>query len=229
MGLKKMNKLLLVENINKISTGTYELEYNKDSNIELNGDISLFNYDTKNYNLNINLLDNTILKGDFVSIAQKDFNLTLNINNNNQVLLNYLIINEGQNKINITLNITGNSSYINIIVRVINKTKDSNADIICDGIIKENTHDNELLQDLKGLITNNDTIKISPNMLINTNEVLANHKVTISSYNPTELFYLTSKGLSLKLAKKLILSSFITSFINEIYHEKIKTEVKINE
>ncbi len=223
-----MNKLLLAED-NKIKTGTYILEYHKDSNLEINGDVSLFNYDTENHNLNINLEDLALLKGDFISITNKDLNLTINTHNNNELTLNYLIINEGINNIVITLNMLGNASFASITIHVINKTKDSKVNIVCDGIVKENTYDNELNENLKGLITKNDTIKISPNMIINTNEVIANHKVTISSYNPDELFYLMSKGLSLNASQKLLLESFTTNFINEKYQEQIKMEVNINE
>ncbi len=223
-----MNKLLLVED-NKIKTGTYELDYHHDSTLDLDGDISLFSYDKENYNLNINMLDNAILRSEFVSFIKKDLNLTININNNNDLTLNYLIINKGTNTVKITINMLGNASLANIKIRVINKTSASKANIICDGLIKANTVDNELTEDLKGLITNNDTIKISPNLLVKTNEVIANHKVTISSYNSNELFYLMSKGLSKSLAQELILKSFTTSLFNEKYKEQIKMEVKIHE
>jgi len=40
------------------------------------------------------------------------------------------------------------------------------------------------------------------------------------------MFYLKTKGLSNKGAKKLLIESFVTSIIDDINREKIKMEVK---
>ena len=66
-------------------------------------------------------------------------------------------------------------------------------------------------------------------MFVKTSEVLANHKVTISSYNLQELFYLTTHGLNLKTAQELLLESFTVKFMPNIFQDKIKMEVINNE
>ena len=73
--------------------------------------------------------------------------IIIDVNNNNEIELSYLIINEGINKVRITINMEGNASFVNLKIRVINKTYDSNINIICDGIIKDGTIDNELMED----------------------------------------------------------------------------------
>ncbi len=118
-----------------------------------------------------------------------------------------------------------NGAYANIKVRVINILSNSNINLVVNGKILEATRDNELIEDLKGLIINeNDMIKISPNMMVDTNEVLANHLVTIGSFNKEELFYLTMRGLSLSSAKELLKKAFLTNIMSA--YEKEKMEVK---
>lgn len=208
-----MNKLLLDGDFN-LSNCEHIIEYNKDLKLNLTGNVTLNEYSLTNHKLELNLEKYSNLSFDKINIVNKDTGLTININDNTIVNLNFLIINKGHNKIHITTYFLGNNSKCNIKVRVINQDSESNADIICDGIIYENTHDNELIEDLKGLVLHNDTIKISPNMLVRTNEVLANHLVTISSFNKDELFYLESKGLSESIAKNLLIESF-TSIVNK--------------
>ncbi len=226
MGLIKMNKLLLVED-NLIADGTYDITYKKNLKLDIKKEVNLNNYDNLNNSLELNIEDNALLNFDKVNILNKDTNLTINVYNNSVVYLNWVIINSGQNKVHLTLNMNGNNSRIEASVRILSKNNTDNIDLICDGNINIDTKDNILVEDLKGLITMNDTIKISPNMKILTNEVMANHLVTIGSFNKDELFYLESLGLSKLEAEKLIKTSFITSITN--YKELIKMEVIDNE
>ena len=69
---------------------------------------------------------------------------------------------------------------------------------------------------------NNDTIKISPIMIVDTNEVLANHLVTIGNFNAEELFYLESLGLSEKMAKDMLIESFMKQNMSEVELEFLK-------
>ena len=46
-------------------------------------------------------------------------------------------------------------------------------------------------------------------MCISTNDIVANHFVTISSYDTDSLFYLQSKGLTEEKAKNLIKKSYL--------------------
>lgn len=208
-----MNKLLLDRDFN-LSDCEYLIEYNQDLKLNIKGNVTLNEYSFTNPKLELNLDNNSSLSFDKVNIVNKDTSIIINIKDNTSVNLNFLIINKGHNKIQITTNLQGNNSKCNVKVRAINQDSESNADIICDGIIYEKTSDNELIEDLKGLILHNDTIKISPNMLVKTNEVIANHLVTISSFNKDELFYLESKGLSRKKAEILLTESF-TSIVNK--------------
>jgi len=225
VGMILMNKILVVEDNIKIDNGKYLLDYKKESNIKIDGSVILDNYSKNNYYLNIEVLNNINLILNKVNIIEDNLKINITLNNDSILEYNMYVINKGINKVEINIEMLGNNNKAIIKLRVINKTSDSNLDIICNGKVKENTINNELLEDLKGLIVSTDSIKISPNMEINTNEVIANHLVTIGSFNKDDLFYLKSKGLSEELARKILLKNFITSNLNDDFKEKIKMEV----
>lgn len=225
VGRSKMNKLILEEDNNKLTTGNYLIEYYHHISLDLEGELTLSHYDTKNNNLNINLADNSNLNLFYVYILNKDLNIDLKVNNNSILNTNFIFLNTGNNKVIININTIGSNNKENIKLRAINKNKDSKLEIICTGIVTKNTCDNELLEDLKGLIPNNSSIKISPNIEVNTNEVMANHLVTIGSFDQSSLFYLKTKGLDDYMAKSLLLKSFLLSNIPAELQEKIQAEV----
>lgn len=219
-----MNKLLVVEDIKDIKGGEYLVEFQKDTTVKVSGNVKLHSF--SNYNLRIDIENKSNLSLEMINILNNNLNVDINIYNESILEYNMIIINNGNNKVKININMLGNDSLAKIRLRVINKNESSNLDIICNGFVKENTVNNELLEDLKGLLINNSTIKISPNMKVFTNEVIANHLVTIGSLEKDELFYLTSKGLSIKLAKYLLMEAFITNIISNEFKELIKMEVK---
>ena len=61
-----------------------------------------------------------------------------------------------------------------------------------------------------------------PNLVVNTNEVEANHGVSIGGIDEDEMFYLMSKGISKATAKKLIEEGFILSIMPDDIKERIK-------
>ena len=220
-----MNKLILEEDNNKLTTGNYLIEYYHHISLDLEGELTLSHYDTKNNNLNINLADNSNLNLFYVYILNKDLNIDLKVNNNSILNTNFIFLNTGNNKVIININTIGSNNKENIKLRAINKNKDSKLEITYTGKVTKNTSDNELLDELKGLIPNNSSIKISPNIEVNTNEVMANHLVTIGSFDQSSLFYLKTKGLDDYMAKSLLLKSFLLSNIPAELQEKIQAEV----
>lgn len=216
-----MNKLLLVEDILNIKDGLYAIETLKDTELTIEGNTTLEYLDEHNNHLQINSKSNSNLIINELSILKKDSNITFNLEENSSLTLNLVVINKGNNKLTITVNMNKNNSTSKIIIRARNQEENSNLNIICNGEIAKNTKDNELLEDIKGLtLYEFDTIKISPNMIVNTNEVVANHLVTIGSFSKEELFYLKSQGMLEKTAKEMLTKSFTTSILSE-YLKKI--------
>ena len=204
-----MNKLLVVED-KKITSGEYNLELNKNVVINIEGNVILHDINNINKEFNIELEDNSNLDLYLIKKSGCDYNISFSLLNNVKLNLNMLILNNNKNKVTVNINMLGNSSKAILDIRGMNIDNDSNLDIICNGYVKKDTKDKELIENLKGLIKNeNDTIKISPVMKIDTNEVSANHLVTIGSFNKEELFYLESLGLDKDNAQKMLTNSFL--------------------
>lgn len=222
-----MNKLLVDKDC-IIPTGIHELILNENSQIKISRDAKIYQIDSHNKTLEIECLDNSVLDFHKIDYLSKDTNLNIIINNRAKVELNWLILNKGNNKVVINVIMQGDNSYCSLKVRILNEG-DSKINFICLGKINKDTFDNEILEDLKGLITNNDAIKISPNIEVETNEVMANHLVTIGSYNEQELFYLMSKGLSRDLACELLKKGFMYQVLDEDATKLLERVVKIGE
>ncbi len=189
-----------------------------------------------------------VLINEFINKTNDNLELTININNNSELLYNRLLetnimnskitINQDSNSslefnnsiiakdkgnLDISCNVTGNNNITNIKVRAITKDKGSLV-LKCTTDNKDNTDNNELLESLKILMLNNEESIIIPDLLVASNEVEVNHAATISGINKDELFYLTSKGISIKDASKLISEGFIINNLN--ISNKDKKEIR---
>jgi len=205
-----MNKLLVVEDNKNINGGEYSLEIKNDTTIEIDNAVILHDLNNTNNNFNLKINSDSKLELYQIKKLDNDYHIHITLFKNSNFIYHMLILNEGKHQVIIDIDMIDNNSYASIDVRSINSKDNSNLDIICNGYIRKNTNANELVENLKGLIINdNDSIKISPNMMVDTNEVIANHLVTIGTFTKEELFYLKSRGLSEKTAKNILIEAFI--------------------
>ena len=210
------NKLSLKDEICK-------LEYKiKEINLEINGNVSIYDINTNdNLILNIKINENSNLV--YYMYSNNDFkNKIINIDNykKSTVKFNYSFISDNDSKLEINNNILDDNIDSDIKVRGVAK-KDSNTIIISKGYVKKDTKDNIFNEDLRGLNLDNGIVKIYPDMFIDSNEVIANHNSTIGNISNDYLFYLNTKGIDNKNAKKLI----VNGFINSILDEEIKNDI----
>ncbi len=219
-----MNKLLVDSSNDKIAGGTHVIEFLDDQEVIIYGDNYLTNIDMDNRNIDLNVLDDSETVFYKANVVSKDTTLNIYTHYRCRFELNLLLLNTGNNTFTLNVNMIDSDSICKIKVRVLNKGNDK-IHFICNGKILESTFNNEIIEDLKGLITSSDEIKISPNIEALTSELNANHLVTIGSFSKDELFYLNSKGLSDSQAKKMLTESLISEVTNESLKEKIKTEV----
>lgn len=85
--------------------------------------------------------------------------------------------------------------------------------ILTEGIIEENTTDNDFIEEVRVLVTDEEKIECIPNLIVHSSEANANHLVTLATFKEEDIFYLESKGLSIEEAKNLLTTSFINSMI----------------
>lgn len=164
--------------------------------------------DYKIKELNIELLDNVLfILNDYSEIDDSILKMNIIQNNNSKFLYNHSFISKDKYELYINVNMIGNNSKNNINIHGISDNGYSK--VIVDGLVKENTINNELNENIKLLNINDGVSNIYPNMFINTKNVVANHSASISTINEDYLFYLMSRGISKEKSIDLILDGFL--------------------
>ena len=175
--------------------------------------------------INIYLQDKAILTMDlFVQLNGISNEINVYSNEGTKLDLNYSCIFENTNYLILNNHIISNNTEINVLVRAVEKS--GNIEINANGFILENTLNNSYLEDIKALIENSNSVKIVPNLIVDSNSVIANHNATISSVSDDELFYLESRGIKKERAINLLKLGFLKGILQIEY---VKREVKINE
>ena len=205
-----MNKIIVDKELDiKDSIGniTYTLS---DNIINIEGKCTIYDFDN-NKNITINMMDNSNLTYYKVRNKLEDTNLIITQNNDTYLDYKEIIINNDDFKYNINTILKGKNNVSKVILRCLNES--GNASIFANGRVEEKTTNNELLEDLRGLNASNNELIIKPDMQINSLDVSANHKVTISNVKDDELFYLESKGVNSSDATRLLKEGFILGIL----------------
>lgn len=189
-----------------------------DNNI--NKEVCLFN--EKYENINIIIKDNAFLIIDYFNDINKlKTKVNIEIGNKSSMIFNYSYINKNNYELNIDINYKSELSSVVINIKGINNNGLSSINAI--GKVNTNNINNVLDEKIKIININNGKSICKPIMLINTSKVIANHENAIGSINEEELFYLMSKGLSKKIAEKLICYGYLLS---NMHNEELKDKIK---
>jgi Fe-S cluster assembly scaffold protein SufB len=148
--------------------------------------------------------------------------ITINQDSKSNVIFNYSFVANDKCHLNIDTNLKGNDNESEINVKAVTE-RDGSATIIGTADAKEKIVNNDLVENIKVLVLNEEESVCIPNLLVATNEVTVNHACTISSIDPDSLFYLESKGLNEKEAIKLIKNGYLIG--NLSINEEIKKEI----
>lgn len=212
-----MNKLFYSDRINNKNITLTD----KDIDVKICGNSKIFNIENNINNFNIYVEnDSTVLIEDFRIIDKYNTNITININNNSTLIYNHSFINEDEYNLNILINYQGNNSKVIFNINGINDKGLSN--IKADGILGNNIN-NQLLENINVININKGKGIIIPNILVNNNEVVADHAATIGKINRDHINYLMSKGISYEQSKRLILNGFLINiFKSNDFIMKIK-------
>ncbi len=193
----------------------------KDNNLKLSGTSNILilnNYE----NLNIILDDDANIKLNFFSDKiNGNYNLNITQNKNSKITIITSFITSLKFNYNIENTITGNNNEF--ILKVRGHAKADTKIVMLSKVI-EDTINNEVLQDAK-IIKENCSVIIEPNVEVSTNEVIANHMVTIYDADDDEVFYLKSKGLSLAESKELIKNGLLYGVFDDTIRTLIKKEI----
>ncbi len=194
--MSKEEKIIIKEKIQNI-------------NVKENLNIIEWQFPNDPFVCNIYLDDNVVFETNCLINLEK-VNGQINIYSNNKSIVNIslgIVFNE-ENNLEIKNSLIGNEAYSKIMIKAIQKD-DEKSILKTVGIINEKTKNNEFLEQIKVLNFKKQQIICLPELLVYSNEAVANHNATIKNIDVEELFYLNSKGLSNDLAKKIIKEGFL--------------------
>lgn len=166
----------------------------------------------ENAKLQIHLQDNAKLE---LEDNWNNGNETIEIISENETTNIIHLFIEAKKDINLILKnqMIGNKNSTNIQIHAVTDFEGS-IKIKSIGHIGKNTQDNEFLEELKGLIVNDQPIIFLPDLIVDSDSVIANHNATIKCLDEEELFYLQSKGIDRHFAKNLIKEGFLNKLKN---------------
>lgn len=211
-----MNKILL-------SSGNFDLErYTSPCVLEVKGKTTLnaINICT-DLTLDVHILDGAEFILNLFDIDETTkHKIHLTAFNNSKVTVNASFIAIDNYDLEIDATINGASSTTDVNIRGINESSDVN--IILNGNASAKAKNSIINEYAKIINASDKSNTLVPNLIVNTNEVVANHGVSIGLINDEELFYLMSKGITKASAIKLIEEGFILSIMDGEVREKIK-------
>ena len=218
-----MNKI----QVEDITNEERNITIDKDSTIIIKNSKVKLNFDIKtNINIFLLFLDSDIeltinTQDDFIlNIFSVDTSLKEIINlNQDNIKFNYTYstINKNNNKYKIDVNHLGNNIESYIVSHGINLENDFsftiNAKVPNEIIGVKTTQDSKII--LEG-----GTALIKPNLLVDIDEVEANHSAYIGSFKEDEMFYLKTRGICEKDAIKLLAKSFLIGNMSITFRER---------
>ncbi len=199
-----------------------------------NGNINIINL-LNNNSTNIiasesNLAESSYLKQNLIDIGGniRIYNFSSKVNSNAKSYLNNIYLGNKKNLIDMNYNYQniGENSLTNIKVEGV---LDEKATKTFRGTIDFNNSNNASGKELENcLLLSDDAISKSvPILLCNEENVVGSHAVSTGKIDNDKLFYLMSRGFSLKDAKKLIIMANFNNIIKEISNEELE-EIVIN-
>ena len=176
-------------------------EYIKDSNIETN------------YKLNSSLYINRfVVNSSIKTIIDLD---------KEEIELNYYYsnINILDNKYEITINHNKKRTISNVINHGINLSNNKLSYIV-NGKVSKDSSGVICNQDSKIILTNDNNCLIKPNLIIDNDDVIANHSSYIGYFKKDEIFYLMTRGINELDSEKLLVKSFLIGNMDISYEER---------
>ena len=217
----KENNIEVKDNAIELTINVEDLTINVEGKVLINEIRKLTN---ETLNLNINLKEgSSLIYNRFMINNEANIKITTNQNNKSTLIFNYSILATDNSTIDFNSNINGNDNITEINIKGITEDK-GKLKIISTADTKEKIINNNLLEDIKILLLNDEESIIIPNLLVASNEIEVNHAATISGIDQNYLFYLNSKGISNEAAEKIIKNGYLISNLDVTKEQKDRIE-----
>ncbi len=211
---------LEIECLNDTSLCIY---YLNDSDVKINVivnclenvNVSIF----ENYSNGILKIRNTYNLAKSSNLYLQKFYDVKNINqfdiinmNGEQSNINYILktVSTEHEKYNLLINHNASNTFSNIINNAVNII-DGNVIFDVTGVVPKGKFGCVLNQNNRIVTFNQNKCQINPNLLIDENDVSANHSAYVGKFDYEELFYLQSRGIKYDDALKLLIKGFLFS------------------
>lgn len=240
-----MNRIVIAPDIFKDIDNTIIF----DDNIKIINNTNLILEINSNTNLTIEI-DSNITANIYLLISTSDVKLNYILNNNSNI--NIYGYTDNLDNGNVVINLNGINSNINYIMKTLsNKTINykymiyhndinSSSNIINNGV---NIDNGNLIIDISSYVPNgitgcnvnqisriinltNNKCIIRPNLLINEEDVTANHSALIGTFSNDEIFYLESRGINYKDTVNLLVKGFLYSKLDQQMKDIIKNKIE---
>ena len=132
--------------------------------------------------------DTKILSKQIININNIKGTINFFSNNNTDLVLKLGLICNNMNNLEIINNINGNNNNSEIRLRVINLS-DEETILKTKGVILPQTLNNVFLEEVKVLINDKSNVICLPDLIVQSNNAIANHNVTMRCFSDDELFY----------------------------------------
>lgn len=209
-----MNTIIIdKENIIDIKDNAVELNINvEDLTINIEGRVlinEIRKLTNEKLNLTINMKEGSSLTYNrFMINNEANVNITANQYNKSTLIFNYSILANDESTIDFISNINGNDNITEINIKGVTEQQ-GKLKITSTAKTQEKINNNNLQENIKVLLLNDEESIIIPNLLVSSNEIEVNHAATISGIDQDYLFYLNSKGISSEASEKLIKKGYL--------------------
>lgn len=209
-----MNTIIIdKENIIDIKDNAVELNINvEDLTINIEGRVlinEIRKLTNEKLNLTINMKEGSSLTYNrFMINNETNVNITANQYNKSTLIFNYSILANDESAIDFISNINGNDNITEINIKGVTEQQ-GKLKITSTAKTQEKINNNNLQENIKVLLLNDEESIIIPNLLVSSNEIEVNHAATISGIDQDYLFYLNSKGISSEASEKLIKKGYL--------------------
>ena len=205
-----------------------EVCYDTKINIEVLENISgkVVIIGNNNYDINIKVNANANL---IVNSINKDNNVNVNISllEKASITYNHSVLANSNSENSFNISHLANDSVSNIYNNGINRD-DNKLFFTIDGIIPKNMKNIVCNQTSKIINYSSGNSKIIPNLIIDSNDIVANHSAYIGEIGEEEIFYMKSRGISDMDLKKIIYKATMIG-IMELSSEESEFNKIINE
>ena len=206
-----MNKINIEDKSVHLENNVYLLEIQKNLDLEINIDKDI---DTKlvilgyhDYHIKFNVYNNANITVNSLNVNNSS-NIEINLYNNSNIIYNHSVSSNIDSIHNFIINHLESNSNSYVINNGVN-LGNNKLFFRIDGVIPKKLNNIICNQESKIINYDNGNSKIIPNLIIDSNDIIANHSSYIGKIEEDIIFYLETRSINKEMIKKLIYKAIL--------------------